>query len=84
MQGRDLGQFVSDFVWYLRNLLLVGQGNAAEEALEVSTDQLKLLQEKAQQVEEKYLLQEEQKEERNYQRRPHICGLFFYSEKLGE
>mgnify|MGYP002299473238 FL=1 len=23
MQGRDLGQFVSDFVWYLRNLLLV-------------------------------------------------------------
>ena len=30
-----------------------------------------------QQVEEKYLLQEEQKEERNYQRRPHICGLFF-------
>ena len=34
--------------------------------------------------EEKYLLQEEQKEERNYQRRPHICGLFFYSEKLGE
>lgn len=33
-------------------------------------------------MEEKYLLQEEQKEERNYQRRPHICGLFFYSEKL--
>ena len=25
MQGRDLGQFVSDFVWYLRNLLLVRQ-----------------------------------------------------------
>ena len=29
-------------------------------------------------MEEKYLLQEEQKEERNYQRRPHICGLFFF------
>ena len=27
---------------------------------------------------EKYLLAEELKEERNYQRRPHICGLFFY------
>ena len=56
MQGRDLSQFVTDFVWYLRNLLLVGQGNAAEEALEVSTDQLKLLQEKAQQVEENTLI----------------------------
>ena len=41
-------------------------------------------QEWPQQVEEKFLQQEEQKEERNYQRRPHICGLFFYSEKLGE
>ena len=34
-------------------------------------------------VEEKYLLQEEQKEERNYQRRPHICGLFFF-QKIGD
>ena len=24
------------------------------------------------------VLAEEQKEERDYQRRPHICGLFFY------
>ena len=31
-------------------------------------------------IRESYRLQEEQKEERNYQRRPHICGLFFYSE----
>ena len=27
--------------------------------------------------------QEEQKEERNYQRRPHICGLFFF-QKIGD
>ena len=33
--------------------------------------------------EEKYLQQEEQKEERNYQRRPHICGLFFF-QKIGD
>ena len=38
-QGREWSQFITDFLWYLRNLLLVGQGNAAEEALEVSTDQ---------------------------------------------
>ena len=55
-QGREWSQFITDFLWYLRNLLLVGQGNAAEEALEVSTDQLKLLQEKAQQVEENTLI----------------------------
>ena len=34
-QGREWSQFITDFLWYLRNLLLVGQGNAAEEALEV-------------------------------------------------
>ena len=34
-------------------------------------------------MEEKYLLREEQKEENSYQRRPHICGLFFYV-KSGE
>ena len=55
-QGREWSQFITDFLWYLRNLLLVGQGNAAEEALEVSTDQLKLLLEKAQQVEENTLI----------------------------
>ena len=40
-------------------------------------------QEWPQQVEEKYLQQEEQKEEKNYQRRPHICGLFFF-QKIGD
>ena len=37
----------------------------------------------AQQVEEKYLLQEEQKEEKYYQHRSLMSGLFFYK-NLGE
>ncbi len=55
-QGREWSQFITDFLWYLRNLLLVGKGSAASEALEVSTDQLKLLQEKAAGVEENTLI----------------------------
>ena len=41
MQGRDLGQFVSDFVWYLRNLLLVKTTDdeaKAEDIIDVSAD----------------------------------------------
>ena len=43
MQGRDLGQFVSDFVWYLRNLLLVKTTDdeaKAEDIIDVSADNL--------------------------------------------
>lgn len=40
-------------------------------------------QEWLQQVEEKFLQQEEQKEEKYYQLRPQTCGLFFYK-KTGE
>jgi DNA polymerase-3 subunit gamma/tau len=43
MQGRDLGQFVSDFVWYLRNLLLVkttDDESAMEDIIDVSADNL--------------------------------------------
>ncbi|HIR71484.1 MAG TPA: DNA polymerase III subunit gamma/tau, partial [Candidatus Pullilachnospira gallistercoris] len=40
VEGRDLGQFVTDFTWYLRNLLLVKAGEQMEDVLEVSGDQL--------------------------------------------
>lgn len=55
-QGQEWSQFITDFLWYLRNLLLVGKGTAASEALEVSTDQLKLLQEKAAGIKENTLI----------------------------
>lgn len=47
MQGRDLTQFVTDFTWYMRNLMLVMTGENAEEVLDISSDNLKLLMEEA-------------------------------------
>ena len=35
MQGRELSQFVTDFTWYLRNLLLVGSSKDMEDVLDV-------------------------------------------------
>ncbi len=47
MQGRELTQFVSDFVWYLRNLLVVMTSDDVEDVLDVSTDNKVRLQEEA-------------------------------------
>lgn len=55
-QGRELSQFITDFIWYLRNLLLAGKGDASMEALEVSAEQLSLMQKKAGQVEEETVI----------------------------
>ena len=35
--GRELGQFVGDFTWYMRNLLLVKTSEEPEEAIDVSS-----------------------------------------------
>jgi DNA polymerase-3 subunit gamma/tau len=45
MQGRDLGQFVTDFTWYLRNLLILKTSPDGEDAIDMSTDNLTLLRE---------------------------------------
>ncbi len=44
--GRELGQFVGDFTWYMRNLLLVKTSENPEEAIDVSSENLKLLRKK--------------------------------------
>lgn len=51
MQGRELTQFVSDFSWYLRNLLLVKTSDNMEEMLDLSEDSLSRLREEAKEVE---------------------------------
>lgn len=49
LQGRDLSQFVSDFTWYLRNLLLVKtSGDDSEEVIDISSENLARLKEEAQ------------------------------------
>ena len=47
MQGRELMQFVSEFTWYLRNLLLVQTSDDMEDVINVSSDNLIRLKEEA-------------------------------------
>ncbi len=51
MQGREMGQFVNDFIWYLRNLMLVKTSENVEEIIDASTDRLASLKEEAQMTE---------------------------------
>ena len=54
--GRELGQFVGDFTWYLRNLLLVKTSENPEEAIDVSSENLKLLKEESEMVDVETLM----------------------------
>ena len=50
MQGRELTQFVIDFSWYLRNLLLAKTSDNMEDVIDASSENLKRLQEEAEQI----------------------------------
>lgn len=65
MQGRELTQFVLDFTWYLRNLMLLkasasdgsaSEMQAMEDIMEVSSDNLARLREEAEMIETDSLL----------------------------
>ncbi len=47
MQGREMGQFVTDFIWYLRNLLLLKTSEDPGSVIDVSSENLGLMQEEA-------------------------------------
>lgn len=51
IQGKEMGQFVNDFTWYLRNLLLVKTSDNLEDVLDASSENLKLMQEGAARIE---------------------------------
>ena len=56
IQGRELGQFVTDFIWYLRNLLILKTTEDAENLLEMSEDNIRQLQEDAKKIQEETLM----------------------------
>ncbi len=47
VQGRELTQFVTDFTWYLRNLLVVKTSDNVEDVLDVSSENREKLLEEA-------------------------------------
>lgn len=51
MQGRELTQFVTDFTWYLRNLLLAKTSDSIEDIIDVSSENLLKLKEEAGRIE---------------------------------
>lgn len=55
-QGRDLNQFVNDFTWYLRNLMLLKSSDDMEDVLEMSSDNIALLKEEAKLVDTDVLM----------------------------
>lgn len=46
-EGRETGQLVSDFTWYMRNLLLLQSSDEMEEVLDISAEHLAALKEEA-------------------------------------
>ncbi len=47
MQGRELTQFVTDYVWYMRNLMLAKATDEIEDVIDVSSENLARLKEEA-------------------------------------
>jgi len=47
LQGKEMGQFVTDFTWYLRNLLLIGSSEHPEDAVDVSAENLEKMKEES-------------------------------------
>lgn len=50
MLGRDLSQFVTDFTWYLRNLLLVKTSDHLEDVIDASSERMEALKEEAEMI----------------------------------
>lgn len=49
-QGRELSQFVTDFTWYMRNLLLIKVSDHVNDQLDISAENLESMKQTAEQV----------------------------------
>lgn len=49
-QGRELSQFVTDFTWYMRNLLLIKVSDHVNDQLDISAENLESMKQMAEQV----------------------------------
>lgn len=47
MAGRDLTQFINDFIWYIRGLMLLNASGQGEDMLDVSAEQLAQMRQEA-------------------------------------
>lgn len=47
LKGRELSQFVTDFIWYLRNLLMLKSDQNMEDVLDVSSEHLEQMRQEA-------------------------------------
>ncbi|MCH1984413.1 DNA polymerase III subunit gamma/tau [Ruminococcus sp. OA3] len=56
LQGKEMGQFVSDFTWYLRNLMLVKSSSDSDEMLDISGENLQMLKEEGEMIETETLI----------------------------
>lgn len=55
-EGREMGQMVNDFTWYLRNLLLLQSSDDMEDVLDMSKEHIAALKEEAQLVKPEVLM----------------------------
>ena len=58
MQGREMMQFVADFLWYLRNLMLLCASESTKDSLDISADNLSQMIEDARKSELSEIMRE--------------------------
>lgn len=56
VSGRDLTQFINEFVWYMRNLLLVGSSAQGSDLVDVSGEQMAEMQEESKMLSQEILI----------------------------
>lgn len=58
LAGRELSQFVSDFIGYMRNLLLVKTASGIEEIMDITAEHRQLLEEEAEMISDDALMRD--------------------------